>query len=106
MYNTDITMPSLNVKDSTSLKIHIVLIFQIEFSVVHIFIKPQYFSDRTQNALPEITLTIVLTYDMVWNLILNFAKVLINDTPVEIEGAISSRQICSLIQTVAYYHLI
>ena len=83
-------MPSLNVSDSTSLKIHTVLTFLIKFSVVHIFIEPQYFSDRIENAIPEITLSIVLTHGMVWNLIINFVEVLINNTPVEMEGAISS----------------
>ena len=87
MYYTDITMPSLNVSDSTSLKIHTVLTFLIKFSVVHIFIEPQYFSDRIENAIPEITWSIVLTHGMVWNLIINFAKVLINNTPVEMEGS-------------------
>ena len=38
MFYTDITMPSLNVKDTTSLKIHIVLTIQIEFRAVCISI--------------------------------------------------------------------
>ena len=83
MYYTDITMPSLNVQDSTSLKIHIVLTFLIELCAV-------YFSDRIKNALPQITSSIVLTHDMVWKFDQHFAEVLINNTPVEMKGAISS----------------
>ena len=33
----------------------------------------KYFCDRIQNALSEIILSTVLTHDMVWNLIINFA---------------------------------
>ena len=44
-------MPSLNFQDSTSLKIQIVLTILIEFSVVYISIKLQYFGDRIENAL-------------------------------------------------------
>ena len=55
-----------------------------------ISIELKFFRDHIQNALSEIILSIVLTHDMVWNLIINFVEVLINNTPVEMEGAISS----------------
>ena len=55
-----------------------------------ISIELQYFRYRMQNALSEIILSIVLTHDMVWKFDQHFAEVLINNTPVEMKGAISS----------------